>query len=290
MEWSDYQLVLTVAREKSIRGAARVLDINHATVSRRLAQLNTGPMGPLLHRSNAGFWPTKTGQSVVEAALKMEEISDEAVRKQRASEQSLAGPLSISVPSLMLQHLLMGDLARFGEQHPEIELIIDSTDRFVDLDRAEADMVLRGSDSPPDHWVGRRLFPYSLSLYAHKDYLANTSAADLRWIAPPDGDARWASWLEQSPYPDAAIGMRITTIAGRFTALKQGLGMGRAACFMADRDPDLVRLPGAPVIEAETFWLLCHPDFSGTSRAKVALAYFSNVMNSYRPLLQGEQR
>ncbi len=289
MEWSDYKLVLTVAREKSIRGAARHLGVNHATVSRRLAQLNNGPAGPLLHRSPTGFWPTKVGQSVVEAAEKMEQVSDEAVRRQRAAEQSLSGPLSISVPPLILQHLLIGDLARFGEQHPEIELTVDSTDRFVDLDRAEADVVLRGSDSPPDHWVGRRLFPYSLSLYAHKDYLANVNARDLRWIAPPDGDPRWQSWLEESPYPAASISMRITTIAGRFMALKQGLGMGRAACFMADNDPDLVRLPGAPVIEVETFWLLCHPDFAGTSRAKAALAYFSNVMNKYRPLLQGER-
>lgn len=289
MDWSDYQLILAVAREKSIRGAARQLGVNHATVSRRLTQLNKGPSGPFFHRSPTGFWPTSTGQEVVEAAEKMEVISNEAIRKQRATEKSLSGPLSISIPMLMLQHLLIEDVARFAEQNPEIELTVDSTDRFVDLDRAEADVVLRAADSPPDHWVGRRLFPYTLSLYAHKDYLAKTSTAELRWIAPPDDQPRWQSWLEQSPYPGAAISMRITTILGRYTALKQGLGMGRAACFMADQDPDLVRLPGAPVIDAETLWLLCHPDFASTSRAKATLSYFSDAMRMHRPLLQGER-
>lgn len=287
MQWSDYQLVLAVAREKSIRGAARILGVNHATVSRRLQQLNKGASGPILQKSPAGYWPTKAGEAIVEAAEKMEQISDEAVRKQRAAERSLSGPLSISIPTLVLQHLLINDVSAFGRQHPEIDLTVDSTDRFVDLDRAEADIVLRAANSPPDHWVGRRLFPYSLSVYAHKDYLANTAVHDLQWIAPPDQHHRWQSWLEQSPYPDAAISMTITTIAGRYSALKQGLGMGRAACFMADKDPDLVRLPGAPVMEVETFWLLCHPDFAGTALAKAALGYFAQAMNSYRPLLQG---
>ncbi len=289
MEWNDYQLILAVAREKSIRGAARQLGVNHATVSRRLTQLNKGPGGPFFHRSQSGFWPTSTGQEAVDAAEKIEQISNEATRKQRAAGKSLSGPLSVSIPTLILQHLLIQDVAKFDEQNPEIELTIDSTDKFVDLDRAEADVVLRAADSPPDHWVGRRLFPYSLSLYAHKDYLANRSTAELRWIAPPGDQPRWQTWLEQSPYPDAAIGMTITTILGRYTALKHGLGMGRAACFMADNDPDLVRLPGAPVIEAETLWLLCHPDFASTSRAKAALGHFSDAMRRHRPLLQGER-
>lgn len=287
MEWSDYQLILVVAREKTIRGAARVLGVNHATVSRRLTQLNKGAAGPFFHRSPTGFWPTSTGRKVVEAAEKMEQISSEAIRKQRATEKSLSGPLSFSIPTLMLQHLLIEDVAEFAAQNPDVDLTVDSTDKFVDLDRAEADLVLRAADSPPDHWVGRRLFTYSLSLYAHKNYLANTSTTDLRWIAPPDDQQRWQTWLEQSPYPGAAISMRITTISGRFSALKQGLGMGRAACFMADNDPDLVRLKGAPVVEAETLWLLCHPDFANTARAKAALAYFSDAMRRHRPLLQG---
>ena len=216
----------------------------------------------------------------------MEEVSEEALRKQRAVEHNLSGPLSISIPVLMLQHLLIEDIANFAQQYPDIDLTIDSTDDFVDLDRSEADIVLRASDDPPSHWVGRKLFTYSLSLYAHKDYLATTSTNDLKWIAPPDESTRWQSWLKESPYPDTPIGLTITDIAGRFKALKQGFGMGRAACFMADPDPDLIRLPGAPVIEVEPLWLLSHPDFAKTSRAKAAIKYFAEAMHAHRPLLQ----
>ncbi len=287
MEWNDYHLLLTVVREKTVRGAARRLGISHATVSRRLTHLNSGPDGPLVQKSPSGLWPSKAGAEIISAAEKMELITEEAARRRRAIENRLSGPLSISIPTLVLRYILFEDVARFADQYPNIDLIVDGSDAFIDLDRAEADIVIRASASPPNHWVGRRLFTHSLSLYAHKDYLAHKSAKDLRWIAPPDTTPRWHDWLAQSPYPDVPISFTITDIAGRFEAIKQGLGMGRAACFMADPDEDLVRLPNAPVVEAEPFWLLSHPDFAKTARVQAAFKFFTAALQSKRPVIQG---
>ena len=39
MNWEDLQFFLTIARSGSLSGAARVLGVNQATVSRRLASL-----------------------------------------------------------------------------------------------------------------------------------------------------------------------------------------------------------------------------------------------------------
>ncbi len=288
MDWNDYQLILAVSREQSIRGAARQLGVSHATVSRRLAYLNSGREGPFLQKSPSGLWPTKAGQAVVDAAEKMEDLTAEARRRQRAAGKQLCGPLTISMGALVYQYVLFDEVGRFAEQHPDIELTIDGTDALVDLDRAEADIVLRASATPPEHWVGRQLFPWAMSFYAHKDYLAKTAHRDLKWIAPPDGIARWGNWLEQSPYPNVEIGLTISDIVGRYVAIQRGIGMGRAACFMADQDPDLVRLPGAPVVEAEPFWLLVHPDFAKTERAKAALKFFAEAMQKRKALIQGE--
>ena len=288
MEWSDYQLILAIVREKTVRGTARHLGISHATVSRRLTQLNSGSGGPLVQKSPSGLWPTKAGQTIVEAAEKIEAITDEATRRRRATQQKLSGSLLISIPVMVMRHLLLDEIAKFTELYPNIDLTVDGSDNFVDLDRAEADLVIRTSKSPPNHWVGRRLFPYGVSLYAHKNYLASHSIEELKWIAPPNNIERWQNWLTDSPYPDASISLTITDIAGRFMAIKRGLGMGRAACFMADPDPDLIRLPGAPIVEAEPFWILCHPDFAKTTRAKAALKFFATGMESQKTLIQGK--
>lgn len=287
MEWNDYQLLLAVVREGTVRGAARHLGVNHATVSRRLAQINDGPDGPLVQKSPSGLWPSKVGSAVVEAAESMERAAMEAERRRRSVDETLSGALTLSVPNIVLRHILFDDITRFTERYPSIALTIDGSERLVDLDRAEADIAIRTSNSPPEHWVGRRLFPYALSLYAHKDYLASKKPDELEWIAPPTGIARWPDWLSQSPFPDASIGLVMTDIAGRFEAIKRGVGMGRAACFMADPDPDLVRLPGAAVTMAEEFWVLSHPDFAKTARAQAAMRHFAEALREKRHLIEG---
>ncbi|MEO1027979.1 MAG: LysR family transcriptional regulator [Pseudomonadota bacterium] len=287
MEWSDYHLILAITRERSVRGAARKLGVSHATVSRRLAQLNRGPDGPLVQKSPSGLWPSKAGKAIVEAAEKMETVAAEATRRRRAAETRLAGPLSISIPVLVLHYLLFDDVIAFTEQYPNIDLTIDSSDVLVDLDRAEADIVIRNSASPPDHWVGRRLEPYCLSFYAHKDYLASTPPDQLIWIAPSRDETRWRDWKTGSPYPDAEIGLTITDISGRFEAIKRGLGLGRAACFMADPDLDLVRLPDAPIVEAEPFWFLSHPDLANTARVQAAVKFFAEALQAKQALYRG---
>ncbi len=287
MEWNDYQLILAVAQEASVRGAARRLGVSHATVSRRLAYLNALPTGPLIQKSPRGLWPTKAGSAVVEAAEKIERLTDESARLQRAAQGDLSGPLTISVSARVLKHLLFDAVAQFADLYPQIELTLDGSDAFADLDRAEADLVIRAAQSPPEHWVGRRLFAWGLSLYASKAYLAQTSKADRKWIVPPDGEPRWSNWIEQSPYPNPRRALTFTDIDGRFEAIKRGLGMGRAACFMADPDPQLVRLPGAPVVLAEPFWLLAHPDFAKTARARVAIQFFADALSAKRALIEG---
>lgn len=287
MNWDDYRLILALIREKTVRGAAKSLGVSHATVSRRLAHLNSRPGGPFVQKSPSGLWPSKSGEVVFEAAEQMEALVDAASRKRRATETSLSGSLCISVPNPVMQFLLFEALTEFTDRYPGIDLTIDASDDLVDLDRAEADVVIRTSEHPPEHWVGRRLFPYMLSFYAHRDYWEQTAARDYKWIAPDEDTVRWPDWLDESPHPSAPVAMRITSILGRFHALKKGLGISRAACFMADRDPDLIRLPNAPVMAAETFWVLCHPDLAKTERARAAIRFFGDYLKQNRDLIQG---
>jgi len=288
MEWNDYRVILEIARARSVRGAARSLGVSHATVSRRLAYLNNRSEGPLVYKSPSGMWPTEFGAEVVKAAEQMERSVNQNKRRQYASKQALSGPLRISIPELVLRYLLLDKITEFKNRYPEIDLILDGTDTLVDLDKAESDVVVRVSDTPPEHWVGRRLFRYALSLYAHKDYLTGTHAEDRCWIAPPGDIARWSEWIGESPYPDVRVGLTIVDIAGRFQAIKQGLGMGRAACFMADPDPDLGRLPGAPLELVEEFWVLCHPDNAKNPKVQAAIAFFADAISARRDLLEGK--
>ena len=61
MNWDDLRLFLEVARTGSISGAAKQLDVQHSTVSRRLRKLEQQLGARLLERKNSGYELTAAG-------------------------------------------------------------------------------------------------------------------------------------------------------------------------------------------------------------------------------------
>jgi DNA-binding transcriptional LysR family regulator len=67
-EWDDLRFFLAVYRAKSIFGAARVLEVDHATVSRRLKRLERSLKATLLERTPNGYALTLAGEGVLDTA------------------------------------------------------------------------------------------------------------------------------------------------------------------------------------------------------------------------------
>ena len=72
MNWDDLRLFLAVARTGSISGAARQLDVQHSTVSRRIRQFEEKLGTRLIERKQGGYELTPAGESVREAASHIE--------------------------------------------------------------------------------------------------------------------------------------------------------------------------------------------------------------------------
>lgn len=283
--WDDYRIMLALSREGTLRGAASILGLTHTTVSRRLATLE-GKRGQVFEKSPSGYRPTELGRALLDVAERMERLALASARYERAYSQKLAGPLTVSLPEPIAQYLLLEDLLEFCELYPDIELEVNGTSRFVDLDRSEADVVVRGAQEPPEHLVGRRLYPNCITYYAHRDYLEQTATSKLRWIAPAS-DGLWPGWLENSPYPDVPVAIVIDDITARHRALVQGLGMGRGACFMADPDPRLVRLADTPPVPQQDIWVLTHPDLRDTPRVRTFMEFITSALLRKKDLVLG---
>ena len=76
----DLQIFLAVLRSGSLRGAARNLHLNHATVNRRLRALEAGFGSKLFDLTRDGFFPTQAGEDLLESA---ERVEDEMFKAQR---------------------------------------------------------------------------------------------------------------------------------------------------------------------------------------------------------------
>ncbi|WP_201773518.1 LysR family transcriptional regulator [Marinobacter similis] len=72
MHWDDLRVFLAVAREGSISGGARRLNVQHSTVSRRLLQLEKDLGTRLLERKPSGYELTEAGEELKRSASRME--------------------------------------------------------------------------------------------------------------------------------------------------------------------------------------------------------------------------
>ncbi len=284
--WDDYKLILTLARERTLRATAEAMGVNHSTISRRLAILGQRFGTPIFERTPDGYRPTDIGQDLVADAEQMDVIAMRGKRLSRTALSSVTGKVTVSIPNTVGQFLLLSELEAFSEQLPDIKLALHSSYELVDLDKAEADIVIRGTHNPAEHLVGQRLFPYALSYYCRKGYLEATPPSERRWIVDPSFEGP-PEWLERTPFPKAPVGLRVQDIILRHQAVLAGHGMARGACYMADAEPDLMRLPGAGIEQGLPLWVLTHPSLRNIPRIQATMRFLSNTLRKKKSLITG---
>lgn len=286
MNWDDYRFALALHRAGSVRGAAEALGVNHATVSRRLATLNARTGWMAFERQDGGYVPTRQGRGLIDAALRMEEAVFAAERAAMAQEHTMEGSLALSLPDVFADYLLIDEIDRFSAAFPDVVLSVFTSMSFADLDRRESDVVVRVSNDPPEHLVGRRLFKYARCCYCTDDYLATHDVADVCWLGWP-GDADHPDWVRGTVFPDAPVRLRVEDPTVRHRAAVAGLGMVLESCFMGDQDRRLVRLPGARVEPDRDIWVLTHPDLKDTPRVSALLRALVRALTAKRALIEG---
>lgn len=280
-DWDDHRLILALHRHGTLRACGEALGVTHTTVSRRLAAIEQTEPAPLFLRDGRTLRPTDYGLERVAIAEEMERLDFKADRIRKRSGDGLSGPLSLSVPPAVLQYLLLDGLGTFMRDHPDIDLTVVGTEQLADLDRGEADVVIRGQANPPDHLVGRRICDVTLSHYRHRDYFETVAPKQRVWI----GSESNPIWVQSSSYPDYPVGMVIHDIQSRFLALTHGYGLSRAACFMADPHPDLIRLDDRPTVPLYGLWVLTHPDLKSSPRVKALMQAMADTLSAQADLI-----
>lgn len=282
-DWDDHRLILTLHRCGTLRAAGEALGVTHTTIARRLAALEANETTALFTRHARAYHATAYGLERVALAKRIEDLDNTATRIQRRSGDALSGSLSLSIPPAVLEYLLLDDIGTFVHDHPDIELTMTGTDRLADLDRGEADVVIRGHASPPNHLIGREICTVGLNFYGHRDYLEKTAPKNRRWIT----SSRDVDWIKTSPYPDTPVGLVAHDIRSRFLALENGQGLSSAACFMADQNQDLVRIKNTPSRPLYGLWVLTHPDLRTSPKVKALMKAMSEGLARQKDLIRG---
>jgi DNA-binding transcriptional LysR family regulator len=271
---NDLRLVALIAHTGSLSGAAKRLGVNHATVFRRIAQLEDRVGVRLFERSAGRYHPTPAGDELARAGALMDDAATQALLHVAGQDLRPSGTVRISTTDSVALTLLYPVLALCRAQYPQITLTVSVDNDTVNLSKRDADIAVRPTSRPPEHLIGKRITPLHFGVYGAKRYLKTarkvTQLSAHEWIALDDSQSghRTLRWLE-SIKPLADVGLRTNSFGAIRQACVDGLGLALLPCFMAHTTPTLQAV-GDPVPECATeLWLLTHPDLRDTTRVKV---------------------
>jgi molybdate transport repressor ModE-like protein len=285
-DWNSYRVFLACHRSGSLRGGAKALGVNHATAARALAALEEALGAKVFHRSVGGLRLSDTGRLLIQHVEEIEQQTQHIQRRLAGLDAQPSGLLRVSVPPALAQSLIAPELADFAARYPNIEVEMLATNRVSNLLRSEADVSLRVARKVTDDVVGRRLLRYVTGAFAAPSYLERVGplqtgdGSGACWI----GWSAGSEWVQQTPFPKAAVKHRLADIHAQMEAAKAGLGMAWVPCFLGDRVEGLVRVPGAEPLPDFSIWLLLHPDLRQSARVRAFVDFFAE-----RVLAQAER-
>lgn len=293
LDWNDLRTFLAVARHGNLSAAARALKVTQTTMGRRLEALHQRAGTRLLQKTPGGFVLTPSGERVLGNIERMEAEALAVERAITGQDAKLEGEVRITTVETFGARVLVPLFAELRLRQPQlaIELITDT--RALSLSRREADIALRLAEFEQHEAVVRRVGDMAFAVYAGRAYLEahgqpdfGEGAAGHCVVTLQDDlallpEARWLTGLTQQ----AMVVLRSNSRDAHVQAAKAGYGVACLPCYLADEEPDLVRLdtPSKPVVRG--IWMGVHRDTRHVPRIRIVLEHLSEGLKRLAPRL-----
>lgn len=292
--WDDFKVLLALSRGGSVAAAARELQVDNSTVSRRLAALEDALGAQLLIRGGREFTWTREGQSAVDAAAAMEGAVAGAVRAVRDAKEALSGAVRVAVVPSLVTQLVRHVLPGLRQQHPALHVELTGSYHRADLAKGEADLAIRMARPEAPDLVARRAFDLGWFVYAARSYLEQAgrpaSYDGLRHhrlvlYLPHMHAVVPLRWMEQYRGEDQDV-MRVDGMDAACSIIASGGGMAVLPTFVGDRVPELQRVFPERV-SLNTGWIVYHESQRDSARVRVVADALASYLARAEPVLAG---
>ena len=293
-DWSDFKIILALARGGSVAGAARGMAVDHSTVSRRLAALEDSMGARLIVRGGREFAWTAEGRTLLVAAEAMESAVASASRTVRAAKLEIEGAVRVSCAPSFVPVLMRMMLPKVRAKHPLLAIEFSGDDRAVDLAKGEADIAVRMSRPNELDLVARQAFECGWCVYASKAYVAARglpASADalsshslvlyveaMHSVAP----LRWMEAYRGGPTQIA----RVDNLEIVSQLMASGGGIGVLPCFIGEPMAELVRVFPEP-IAFNTGWIVYHEAVRDSVRVRATVDALAEFFIGHEPYFSG---
>ena len=289
VDWDHLQFFLVLARAKTLTNAARIIGVEHSTVSRRIQALELALGTPLFRREATGYELTMEGLALVPRVEQMEQ----AFLQIEKPNLPLQGHVRIGTPEGFGTAFLAQLLAELSKQYPLLTIDLIPVPKMIKLSHREADIVISIDRPKSGPYIITRLTDYCLKIYGSTSYLESTKAIkkleDLKnhqfvnyiddLIYSPE-----LYCLERLPLQLNA-NFRSSSILAQQVAVSAGAGLAILPKFLAENKSELKQVLQDEVRFIHTFWMLTLVDLQHEPRIKLVWDFLRTQADKYQNLL-----
>ncbi len=219
---SDLAVFVRAVESGGFTAAARTFGLTPSAVSKLITRMETRLGVRLLNRTTRRVHPTAEGERFFQRAQRILADLEEAESELTSSLASPRGLLRMHVSVAFGLHQLAPMLPTFAARYPEIELMLDVSDRVVDLVDEGVDIAVRIGPLPDSTLVARHICDIERVICAAPAYLKRRGTPKtpedllahdcLRLFTQP----ALSHWPFKDPQTQG--GVRTLEIQGRFSA------------------------------------------------------------------------
>lgn len=237
----------------TFRAAAEELRLSPSVISHHIAQLEEKLGVALIYRSTRRMTLTQEGARLLSSATVMLDAVEAGLDDLRGQARDPVGELRVTLPSVLSQSRLIGDIAAFRLRYPRVNIHLDFTDERRDMIRDGYDLAIRMGPHRKRAPNRRTLFMTKRCLVAARSYLsgreplrrpADLGGCDWVELAPARGIRTVLKKPGQTAVqitPQAGIVANDATAVYRLA--QAGAGVGIVPDFLIDRDRVMVLFP-----------------------------------------------
>ncbi|NWE78682.1 LysR family transcriptional regulator [Pseudomonas yamanorum] len=279
MNWDDARVFLAVCRESTLRGAARVLGVDQATVGRRVNALEKSLNATLFLRTSEGYALTAVGEAAFQSVERMERSALDLERQVQGLDDRLTGTVRVTTTDSLAIDFLIPAIARLHDTHPDVRVQMDASTQFLNLAKREADIAVRNTRPDNPDLIARRIARWPVGLFASQAYIDRYGAPepgslfeghDLV-VYQPHLQSQKDLTLVSEPLGRGRIVAALSSSLLVRRSIAAGLGVGEIPLISGERD-GLVRLwPERTRPLPYDVWLVTHADLRHTARVRVVI-------------------
>ena len=298
-EWSDIRHFLALARHGSALAAARALNTNQTTVSRRIERLETALGVKLFEKSSRGYALARGGKELLGLAERMETVAEELHTQASRYGREIAGTIRFSGLVVTMRMYGMPLMEMFRKEYPRVFFEVDTREGFASLEKGEADIAMRSADSiEGDTLVARKIDEQPFALYCSNDYAAKhgfprslEESQDhnlLAYAGSLNETNSCIRWMHARMPKDRII-FRVDSPEGMCVALRTGAGVGLLPRVIGEDDPDLTYCCGHRMLK-HPIWIVASQEAYATPLVRTFLDYFAKNFRKVKRAFPDEPR